>query len=44
MYQALYHPYSNPEKSQQKSGDNATESDSMKDTFENIEMDNILKP
>ena len=43
MYQALYHPYSNPERSQQKCADNAAEFDSMKDTFENIEMDNILK-
>ena len=42
-HQALYHPYSNPKKSQQKYGDNATESDGMKNTFENIEMDNILK-
>jgi hypothetical protein len=43
MYQVLYHPYNNPEKSQQKCGDDATESDGMKCTFENIEMDNKLK-
>ena len=41
MYQALYHPYSNPKKSQQKCGDSSTKSDNRKGTFENIEMDNI---
>ena len=43
MCQALYHLYSSPEKSQQKYGDNAIESDSTKDTFENNEMENTLK-
>ena len=43
MYRALYHPYSNPEKSQQMHEDHVTESDNTRGSFESNGMDKELK-
>ena len=43
MYWALYHPYSNPEKSQQTYEDHATEPDNRRGSFESNGMDKELK-
>ena len=39
MYLVQFHPYSNPERSQRKHEENATEFGGRKDTSESIEMD-----
>ena len=43
MYQAPYHPCSNPERSRQKHRDNVTEPDNKKGIFESTEMDKESK-